>query len=826
LWERRQVAGARAVDEAELSQTGREFLTTSRRRSNARRRAIISASAVLVVIALVAGVIAFVQQRSATEQALVATVRQLGAKAEAARDTDPRTALMLGVAAHKIHPDAESYSALQRTLTTTPYAGQLQGVSEQVSSIAYSSTGRYLAAGFNSGAVMLWDLRDPLRPRRVGDPFIGFKSGMNLAFAAGDRRLVAVGVFGAVAMWDLADPEHPRQITSVPGQKDKGVGGWLSADGTLSATSGRDSPPLQLWDLSDPVNVHPAGPPIAVYPAEVRAVAFSRDGTLMATSAAQQPVVLWDLHDRAAPRSVAQIQTNDLVDEISFSANGKKLALSGFLRGTSLWDISDPANPKQAKGLAQVNYGLRVTFSPHGDALATTSTRDTGVLVWDAQYIDFPQRTERLRTGEDDFSATFSPDGRTLATGSGSGRITLWNLARAGRPRAFGPPIAVHREGKYKEIYGMAMSADATMLATSGRDNTVELWDITDRTRPRKIDVLTAHFDKEGIEGVAFAPDGRLLAFNEGNDKVVLVDLADREHPRRLDSVLTGSTNIVRKLLFSADGKKLTAGGDEGTTVWDVADPARPSKSAQLFDEEGVLTLANVRDGRVLAVMRGTGSPPKTTSSVAPPTLVTTTSKGSGGDAVGSGESKDQQRPDPNGARLWDITDPAHPRQLGPGLAGHADRVASAAVSPAGDLLVTGDVKGAEILWDIKDPERPRRLGDPLTAHGTQLNAVAAFAPATDIMVTSGITNGAFLWDLGNPILPQQLGTSLDDNGDAIYRLEFSTNGDLLATGGSNGTVVLWDLKPTYEVRGKLDETACAITSGGLDRDLWTRYVG
>jgi hypothetical protein len=36
----------------------------------------------------------------------------------------------------------------------------------------------------------------------------------------------------------------------------------------------------------------------------------------------------------------------------------------------------------------------------------------------------------------------------------------------------------------------------------------------------------------------------------------------------------------------------------------------------------------------------------------------------------------------------------------------------------------------------------------------------------------------------------------------------------------------LWDLKPTYELRGKLDETACAVTGGGLDPDLWTRYVG
>ncbi len=735
---------------------------------------------------------------------------------------------MLGLAAHKIHPDAETYSALQRTLTTTPYAGQLAGVSEQVSSIAYSSTGRYLAAGFDSGAVMLWDLRDPLRPLRLGDPFIGFKSRLNLAFTADDRRLVASGTSGAVAMWDVTDPEHPRPVgTPVPGQKDENVGGWLSPDGTLSVTS---DPALRLWDLGDPMNVRPFGAPITLYAKAVEGLGFSRDGTMMATSGlGDDPVVLWDIRDRAAPREISRMTLNpkDLVDTISFSADGRKLALGGEVRGISLWNISDPASPKPARDLLRLNYGSRVTFSTHGDALATTVGRDAGLLMWDTESIDFPARTERLRAGEEDRITTFSPDGQVLASGSTSGRITLWNLARAGRPRAFGPPVAVHRAGKYEDVYGMAMSPDARMLATSGRDNTVELWDVTDRSHPRKIDTLTAQSQHEGVNAVAFAPDGKLLAFAEDNDRVVLVDLADREHPRRLDPALTGSTNIIRKLVFAAHGTKLIAGGDQGTTVWDVADPARTSRSAQLLDKERVLTITGVHDGRILAVIRGSGAPPKPTSSVAAPTIPTTTNNS--GNSVGSGDSSSSQPQggpgDPTGARLWDITDLAHPRQLGPGLTGHADRVETATVSPAGDLLVTGDAKGAQILWDIKDPEHPRRLGDPLVTHGTNSPAVATFAPSTDIMVTAGITNGVLLWDLGNRILPQQLGTALTDNGDAVYHLEFSASGDLLAAGGTNGTVVLWDLKPTYELRGKLDETACAVTGGGLDRDLWARYV-
>ena len=839
LWERRQLSAARAVDETELSPLGVEFLTVSRRRSNARRRVIVTASAALVVVALVAGVIAFAQQRSAAEQqrqaheqALVATVRQLVAKADAAAGSDPRTALMLGVAAHKIHPDAETYSSLQRTLTTTPYAGQLVGVGAQVSSIAYSSTGRYLAAGFDSGAVMLWDLRDPLRPKRLGDPFISFKSRLNLAFAAHDSRLVATGTNGAIAMWDVRDPEHPRQIGAPkPGPEYKNFGGWLSPDGTLSATSGETDPALQLWDLGDPADAHPAGAPIPLYAKPVEALAFSPDGALMATSGSgtEDPVVLWDVRDRAAPRSLARITLNpkDLVETISFSADSKKIALGGELRGTGLWNISDPANPKPARDLLRVGIGSRVAFSTHGDALATTSDRDSGLLVWDTASIDFPSRTERLLAGEEDRITAFSPDGQMIASGSTSGRITLWNLARAGRPRAFGPPMPGHTAGQYTEIYAMAMSADATMLATSGRDNLVELWDITDKARPRKIETLTANTGRDGVDAVAFAPDGKLLAFDEGDDKVVLVDLSDRDHPRRLDLVLTGSNGIIRQLVFSPDGARLTAGGDQGTTVWDVHDPTHPSKVAQLLDKEGVLAIERVRDGRVLAVVRGTGAEPATTTAVPAPTVPTTTVTGNGG-AVGSAKPGNRQTGgpgDPNGTRLWDITDPAHPRQLGQGLSGHSDRVVNATVSPAGDLLVTADARGAAILWDIKDADHPRRLGDPLVPHGSLSSITAAFAPSTGILVTGGITGGVVLFDLGNPILPQQFGTALADNGDAHYHVEFSTDGAVLATAAYRGDVQLWDLNPTYELRGKLDETACAVTGGGLDRDLWARYV-
>ncbi|WP_144127671.1 hypothetical protein [Catellatospora sichuanensis] len=77
---------------------------------------------------------------------------------------------------------------------------------------------------------------------------------------------------------------------------------------------------------------------------------------------------------------------------------------------------------------------------------------------------------------------------------------------------------------------------------------------------------------------------------------------------------------------------------------------------------------------------------------------------------------------------------------------------------------------------------------------------------------------------LGNRILPRQLGTALTDHLDTVGHRVFSSNGEILATAGSDGDVVVWDLRPICELRKHLDETTCLVTDGGLDREQWTRY--
>jgi WD40 repeat protein len=100
------------------------------------------------------------------------------------------------------------------------------------------------------GRVMLWDVTDPARARRLGDALTGHtNSATTIAFAPDGRTLASASSDGTVLLWDLTDPVRPRRV-------------------------------------ADPLTGHTN---------DVNAVAFSRDGNALATAGDDQTVLLWDI---------------------------------------------------------------------------------------------------------------------------------------------------------------------------------------------------------------------------------------------------------------------------------------------------------------------------------------------------------------------------------------------------------------------------------------------------------------------------------------------------------------------------------------------------
>jgi WD40 repeat protein len=149
-------------------------------------------------------------------------------------------------------------------------------------------------------------------------------------------------------------------------------------------------------------------------------------------------------------------------------------------------------------------------------------------------------------------SVVFSPDGHTLATGSGDNTVLLWDLTDRTQPHRLGQPLTGHTSA----VYSVVFSPDGHTLATGSGDNTVLLWDLTDRTQPRRLgQPLTGHILP--VDSVVFSPDGHTLATGSWDLTVLLWDLTPLQVLRR-DAVKEACTR---------------AGGSLDETAWNVDAP-------------------------------------------------------------------------------------------------------------------------------------------------------------------------------------------------------------------------------------------------------------
>ncbi|OLF11327.1 nSTAND1 domain-containing NTPase [Actinophytocola xanthii] len=284
-------------------------------------------------------------------------------------------------------------------------------------------------------------------------------------------------------------------------------------------------------------------------------------------------------------------------------------------------------------------------------------------------------------------------------------------------------------------------------------------------------------------QAVAVNPAGTMLAAAGASDSdtaVLLWDLADPARPRMLDARLTGHTDSVYAVAFSADGATLATGSADGTVrLWDVADPARARPIGRPLTGPGdrVLAVEFTSDGTTLA--------------------------------VGSRDTT---------LRLWDVRDRENPVPRGQPLTGATGAVQSIAFTPGGDLMALADAGGAVRLWDLRD--RPRFLGSPLTV-SSRVNTVA-FSPDGATLAAGSNDSAIRLFSMADPARPVPIGTLTDATG-WVNAITFSADGKLLAAANASARVQLWDLT-TQRLRLDLPHAAptTAVAFRDEDRVLYT----
>jgi tetratricopeptide (TPR) repeat protein len=220
--------------------------------------------------------------------------------------------------------------------------------------------------------------------------------------------------------------------------------------------------------------------------AYVHAVAFSRDGTWLAT-AGGKAARIWHA---AKGTQLLEVRHDGEVNAVAFSPDGTQLATGSDDKTARIWDAARGTSGVEVRHDGQVSA---VAFSPDGRRLATGSNGDSTARVWDAAS---GAKLLEVRHDGPVWTVAFSPDGARLATSSSDKTARVWDAAS-------GKTLLEVRHDR--EVTAAAFSPDGTWLATGSSDKSARIWDMVGNKllEVRHADLVTA---------VAFSPDGTRLA--------------------------------------------------------------------------------------------------------------------------------------------------------------------------------------------------------------------------------------------------------------------------------------------------------------------------
>lgn len=583
-------------------------------------------------------------------------------------------------------------------------------------------------------------------------------------------------------------------------------------------------------------------------------IAFDASSSLVAAAFDDKTIRIWNSVTNEAVVAVRGVE--GAVRALAIRSNGQRVTAllqntgTNSESGTStvVWDVS---SGRRLFAIAHLEkFDNEIYFSPDSKYIVTYASpaplphrmfTASTVKIIDA---DTGKKVSEL-TGVDVMHAAFSPDGRTLFTGSSRGKIQLWNIQT-------GKLISALEEHE-DLVYSIRFSSDGLRFLTSSLD-TVRVWDTkTGKT----ISLLRGHLGY--LQSASLSADGKQVVTTFSGDILRVWRIKTDASPR----ILSGHKERVNDAAFNSDGRRVVTSSDDGSAaIWDAESGKLLVRISNVIGQVYVARFS--ADGRRLITFSSTSldqAPYKsnwiqvwdaeTGKLLKAPVKLE-------GDIFSVNFSRDGRRLI---ARTLSESDPprifdSESGKLVLTLRGHKHTVMSAEFDPSGKRALTTSLDGTTRIWDaesgaviavFRDEEAPpvmRAIFDSdglrvvtITRSGiisiwdvTSARKVATFdsgisgteGPVLSAKDAFSLKGARLLRALPGGILEVRDVTTgeqvalLREHPSRVWSTAFAPNSEFALTASSDGTARIWQLFPSTEA---LIEHARKLVPSCLTRD-------
>jgi len=426
----------------------------------------------------------------------------------------------------------------------------------------------------------------------------------------------------------------------------------------------------------------------------------------------------------ALMRECVFTETFDAITAVAISRSGQYWAAASQRGEVQVW--REAGQTLHLAWQAHTDMVWALAFSPDERTLASGSF-DNSVKLWDVES------RALLWSGWHTKGPTclaFAPDGSLLASGEYGATVRLWD-AKLGTPlqELLHPSV----------VFSLAWSPDGRLLASGDVAGTIRLWELQPTGPTTCVQTLVGH--SNWVRGLAFVHNGSRLASGSYDGTVKLWEVGETGSGRCLQT-LVGHTERVQALAWSPDGRTLASGSfDHTIRLWDGQEGS--ARAALQGNSAVVNDLAFTPDSRSLLSGSGDGT-----------------------------------------LRLWDV-------ERGESLRvkqGYTASLLDLDWSPDGAQLVSGGSDTLVTLWDVASGT----LLGVLRGHRWSVYGVA-WSPDGSLLASSGWDNAIRLWDSATGTCVQVL-RDLDHPETPFFGVAWSPDGQLLACGAVLQGVLVWDV--------------------------------